>query len=61
MFLTSGARIRQARANKAIRPYQIKNAKVFPSKEKKSYAIDRPFRTYLWFFGFKQQYHHKME
>lgn len=27
--------IRQARANKAVRPYQIKNAKAFPSKGEK--------------------------
>jgi hypothetical protein len=45
--------IRQARANKAVRPYQIKNAKAFPSKgeKKKSYAIDRPFRTYFESIG----------
>ena len=45
--------IRQARANKAVRPYQIKNAKAFPSKgeKKKSYAIDRPFRIYFESIG----------
>lgn len=31
--------IRQARANKAVRPYQIKNAKAFPSKGEKKRAM----------------------
>lgn len=43
-----GDAIRQAGANKAGRPYRIRNAKAFPSKgdrERKSYAIDRSFRS----------------
>lgn len=43
-----GDAIRQAGANKAVRPYRIRLSKKGlrkETRERKSYAIDRPFRS----------------
>lgn len=60
-----GDAICQAGANKAVRPYRIRNAKASPpkgdrGKERKSYAIDRPLFIIFFEVGQIENEMHKV-